>query len=68
MVDDTPPELLTTAEVAKMLRVSRSRVKELVTVGVLHPIRLTPNGHFRYHRTEIQALIAPPLPSRQRTG
>jgi len=55
----TTPQLLTTAEVADLLRLSRDSVQKLVAEGVLHPIRLTAKGNFRFRRDEIDALIGP---------
>lgn len=51
------PELLLTHEVAEMLRCSPRRLHELVAEGRLRPLRLTAQGHMRFRRDEIEALI-----------
>jgi excisionase family DNA binding protein len=50
-------ELLTTAEVARMLRVSRSTVTRYVRLGQLKAIRL-PSGYLRFRRRDVEALLA----------
>jgi excisionase family DNA binding protein len=59
MAEINSPQLLTTGEVAQILRLSSSRIQELVAEGALHPIRVTAKGNFRFRRDEIDALIAP---------
>jgi excisionase family DNA binding protein len=56
---ETSSPLLTTREVADMLRLSRSRVQELVTEDALRPVRVTPTSHLRFGKDEIEALITP---------
>jgi excisionase family DNA binding protein len=50
-------ELLTTAEVAEMLRVSRSTVTRYARLGQLPVIRL-PSGYLRFRREDIERLLA----------
>lgn len=52
------PLVLTTREVADALRLSTWRVLDLVSSGVLQPIRLGKRGHYRFRRTDIERLIA----------
>jgi excisionase family DNA binding protein len=49
-------KLLTTAEVAKMLRVSRSTVHRWAQLGQIKTIRL-PSGTLRYSREEVERLL-----------
>lgn len=52
------PRLLTTAEVATTLRISETRVRELVAEGVLRAIRLGGRGsRLRFRRADIERLI-----------
>jgi excisionase family DNA binding protein len=53
----TEPRLLVTGEVAKMLRCSEARIRELVAEGRLTPLRLTPRGHYRFRANDIERLI-----------
>lgn len=50
------PELLTTAEVAEMLRVSQSTVQRWVQLGQLDAIRL-PSGGIRIRREDVDKLL-----------
>jgi excisionase family DNA binding protein len=50
------PELLTTAEVAKLLRVSQSTVQRWISLGQLPAIRL-PSGGFRIRREAVERLL-----------
>jgi excisionase family DNA binding protein len=54
----TTPQLLTTREVAGMLRLSTSRIQELVAAGVLHPLRLTATSNYRFRQADIEELIS----------
>jgi excisionase family DNA binding protein len=49
-------KLLTTAEVAKMLRVSHSTVTRWARLGQIRTLRL-PSGKFRYSREEVERLL-----------
>ena len=51
------PRLLLTREVAAALRIGVERVHELVALGVLTPVRLTPRGHFRFRVEDVERLI-----------
>ena len=48
--------LLTTAEAAKRIGVSKMTVTRAVKAGRLTPLR-TPGGHFRFRRADIEALL-----------
>ncbi len=50
-------ELLTTTEVAEMLRVSRSTVTRYVRLGQLPAIRL-PSGYLRFRRQDVEKILA----------
>ena len=50
--------VLTTAEVAALLRVSSRTVRRAVDAGGLRAIRLLPGGAPRFSRVDIEALIA----------
>lgn len=50
--------LLTTREVCELLRISRTRVWYYVKRGFLHPVRIAPNAHPRWRKSDIDALIA----------
>ena len=50
------PELLTTAEVARMLRVAQSTVQRWVQLGQLSAIRL-PSGGIRIRRIDVEKLL-----------
>ena len=52
------PLVLTTAEVAVLLRVSPRTVRRAVDAGSLRAIRLLPGGAPRFSRADIEALIA----------
>lgn len=49
-------ELLTSAEVAELLRVSRSTVTRYARLGQLPAIRL-PSGYLRFRRQDIEKLL-----------
>lgn len=51
--------LVTPAWVEARLSISRQTRLHLERQGVLRVIRLTPNSHRRYNRSEIEALVAP---------
>lgn len=48
--------MLSTRKVAEMLRISPKAVRGLIAKGELHPLR--PWHHWRFHRTEIESLLA----------
>jgi excisionase family DNA binding protein len=50
------PELLTTAEVAQLLRVSQSTVQRWVQLGQIKAITL-PSGGYRIRRETVQKLL-----------
>lgn len=52
------PDLLTTAEVARRLRVSVATVNRYARVGLLRAITL-PGGQRRYEAADIEALARP---------
>jgi hypothetical protein len=33
-------------------------IRELVALGVLHPVRLTPRGHYRFRAEEVEQLVS----------
>lgn len=51
-------EFVTPAWVEQRLEISRPTRISLEQAGQLHPIRLTPNGHRKYRRAEVDALAA----------
>jgi excisionase family DNA binding protein len=51
-----PDELLTTAEVAQMLRVSQKTIARWVNLGQLPAVKL-PSGQFRIRRADIEKLL-----------
>ena len=50
------PELLNTAEVAKIFRVSRNAVASWAARGLLEHTR-TPSGHLRFYRRAVEAAL-----------
>jgi excisionase family DNA binding protein len=50
------PELLTTAETAKLFRVARSTVISWARRGLL-PYMTTPSGHLRFHRDTVHRFL-----------
>lgn len=54
---DQEPELLTTAEVARLFRVARSTVTSWAYRGLL-PYTTTPTGHLRFRRASIEQRLA----------
>jgi excisionase family DNA binding protein len=58
-----PPELLKTSEVARLLGVTRSTVLSWAYRGLLD-YATTPGGQLRFHRNQIEAILAgtdPPI-------
>lgn len=55
-------DLLTPAEVASRLRVSRASVSRWAKDGVLKPIRV--GGTLRFRRADVEALLAPVEPDK----
>lgn len=51
------PLLLTTAEVARILRLSQAHIRELAANGTLPAARLGPRGDFRIARAALQRFI-----------
>lgn len=51
------PDLITTSEVAAILRVDTSAVRRWVATKKLIPAAATPGGHYRFHRVDIEAFI-----------
>lgn len=51
-------DLLTSAEVMEMARISKSTLMRAVKAGKLTPSR-TPGGHFRFRRGDIETLLRP---------
>src|SRR5206468_2014169 len=58
----TGPEVLTRAEVARVLEVHPSTVTRWATAGLL-PYFRTPAGERRYHRREVQDFLNKPSPA-----
>jgi excisionase family DNA binding protein len=50
--------LLTTAETAHLLGVSKDSVQRAVRAGTLEAVRLRPGGHPRFRLADIERLIA----------
>lgn len=50
-------ELLTPREVAEILGVRAATVGLWARIGVLRPALLTPGGHRRYRRTDVEAFL-----------
>jgi excisionase family DNA binding protein len=48
--------LLTTSELATLLRVDSSAVRKWVATGKLIPAVTTPGGHYRFKRADVDAL------------
>lgn len=57
MDDNEAPELMTAAEVARLLRLDPKTISRYATAGKLRSI-LTPGGHRRYFADEVRALVA----------
>lgn len=55
-------ELLTTQDVARLLRVHENRIYEMVKDGRLHPVKVL-RGRHRFRRQDVQALILRPRAS-----
>ncbi|HEU5156362.1 MAG TPA: helix-turn-helix domain-containing protein [Streptosporangiaceae bacterium] len=53
---DDAPELLTTAETARIFRVARSTVISWARRGLL-PYGTTPSGHLRFHRDTVRRFL-----------
>jgi excisionase family DNA binding protein len=62
MATVAPPRLLRAKEVAHILGVDPSRVRELVASGDLPSIRLGAQGWHRFRLEDVEALIAGPKP------
>jgi excisionase family DNA binding protein len=54
----TAPRLYRASEVARILGVTPSRVRELVTTGQLRSIRLDGTGWHRFRAEDVERLIA----------
>ena len=50
-------DLITSAEAAKIGHVSKITIHRAVKAGKLTPLR-TPGGHFRFRRSDVEALLA----------
>ncbi|MDD7812592.1 excisionase family DNA-binding protein [Mycobacterium sp. CSUR Q5927] len=50
-------DLLTTAEVAELAKISKITVTRAVKAGRITPLR-TPGGHFRFRRGDVDALLS----------
>lgn len=46
--------LMTTSEVAAWFRVDTSTVRRWIESGRLHPTAITPGGHYRFSRADIE--------------
>jgi len=61
MPDDTdayaPDELVTSAEAARLGKVSKITILRAARAGKLKPLR-TPGGHFRFRRSDVEAMLA----------
>lgn len=51
-------QLLTPAQAAAALAVSRRQLDRLVDAGVLTPVRLLPNGNRRFRLADLRGLVA----------
>lgn len=51
--------LLTTSQVAKMLAVDPASVRRWATEGKLVPAVLTPGGHYRFRRADVERILSP---------
>jgi len=51
------PKLLKVAEVAKLLGVCRLTVYRAIERGDLRPVKLSPRGHMRIDREELEAYV-----------
>lgn len=49
-------KLLTTAQAAEMLAVSKDTIRRYVRLGQLEAVRL-PSGHYRVHEDQVRALL-----------
>lgn len=50
--------LLSTRAVAERYSYTPQGIRELVALGVLHPVRLTPRGHYRFREEEVERLTS----------
>ena len=57
IIGEKPPELLTIADVLRMLSITYTTYYRLVEEGVFHPFRIT-KGLVRIWRSEVDALMA----------
>lgn len=62
MASDRSPELLTTTEVAELLRVTPSTVIRWVESGKLPGIRAGAGAHWRFRRADVEQLLTPVTP------
>lgn len=62
-IEAAPPALKPASWVEARLGISRPTRIKLEDDGVLHPIRLTPNGQRRYDPAEVEALVGEPVPA-----
>lgn len=49
-------DLITSAEAARIINVSKITIHRAVKAGRLTPLR-TPGGHFRFRRADVEALL-----------
>jgi excisionase family DNA binding protein len=63
MRNDELPELLTTAEVARVFKVARSTVSNWAAQGLL-PHTRTPSGRLRFRRTDVEDVLRRGLETR----
>jgi excisionase family DNA binding protein len=59
-----PPEdvNITTRQVAEIAYVDASTVRRWIERGQLKPSMMTPGGHYRFSRKDVEALLAPKPP------
>ena len=50
-------ELLKTRGAGAFLNYSSAGIRELVRLGILKPVRLSPQGQFRFRRSDLERLI-----------
>lgn len=50
-------ELLTTTDVAALLRISQARVSQMVRQGYLRSVQICPRGRHRFTRAEVERLV-----------
>ena len=59
MTNQVTKQLLTTSEVAELLRLSPSRVCELAAAGEIPAVRVSRKGHLRFRAADIEAMLSP---------